>query len=65
MKLNSADFQQGGFTPAEAVAVSVLLEESGSVDLIEISGGNYEAGASVSVQTVVSSKRLITLYVMW
>ena len=44
VKLNSADFQQGGFSPAEAVAVSAMLEEAGGMDLLEISGGNYEAG---------------------
>ena len=44
VKLNSADFQQGGFSPEEAVQVSVMLEEKCSIDLLEISGGNYESG---------------------
>lgn len=44
VKLNSADFQQGGFSPEEAVAVSTMLEEQGGIDLLEISGGNYESG---------------------
>ena len=43
VKLNSGDFQQGGFTPDEAVHVSCLLERAG-IDLLEISGGNYESG---------------------
>lgn len=43
VKLNSADFQRGGFTTAEAAAVAVMLAEEG-VDLLELSGGNYEAG---------------------
>lgn len=43
VKLNSADFQEGGFTAAEAVAVATWLEAEG-IDLIEISGGNYESG---------------------
>lgn len=43
VKLNSADFQQGGFTTKEAVQVAVWLEQEG-IDFLEISGGNYEAG---------------------
>lgn len=41
VKLNSADFQKGGFSEEESVIVAKWLEEAG-VDLIEISGGNYE-----------------------
>ncbi len=41
VKLNSADFQKGGFTDTESAQVAQWLELAG-VDLIEISGGNYE-----------------------
>ena len=41
VKLNSADFQRGGFDFNESLQVSKWLEEA-SVDLIEISGGTYE-----------------------
>jgi len=41
VKLNSADFQQGGFDFEEAVKVAGWLADAG-VDLLEISGGNYE-----------------------
>ncbi|MEH2271949.1 MAG: NADH:flavin oxidoreductase/NADH oxidase family protein [Nostoc sp.] len=41
VKLNSADFQQGGFTEEESINVVQVLEQVG-VDLIEISGGTYE-----------------------
>lgn len=41
VKLNSADFQRGGFDQGDSAAVAGWLEEAG-VDLIEISGGNYE-----------------------
>ena len=41
VKLNSADFQQGGFDFEEAVIVAGWLADVG-VDLLEISGGNYE-----------------------
>jgi 2,4-dienoyl-CoA reductase-like NADH-dependent reductase (Old Yellow Enzyme family) len=42
IKLNSADFQKGGFTEKESMEVVTMLDQLG-VDLIEISGGTYEA----------------------
>jgi 2,4-dienoyl-CoA reductase-like NADH-dependent reductase (Old Yellow Enzyme family) len=42
IKLNSADFMRGGFTEQESMEVVKALNESG-IDLIEISGGSYEA----------------------
>ncbi|WP_068076724.1 NADH:flavin oxidoreductase/NADH oxidase family protein [Novosphingobium lentum] len=42
VKLNSADFQKGGFTEDESLTVIGWLEEAG-IDLLEISGGNYES----------------------
>jgi 2,4-dienoyl-CoA reductase-like NADH-dependent reductase (Old Yellow Enzyme family) len=44
IKLNSADFQRGGITEAESLDVVSALSERG-MDLIEISGGTYEAPA--------------------
>ena len=41
VKLNSADFQRGGFDFNESLRVAKWLEAA-SVDLIEISGGTYE-----------------------
>ncbi len=41
VKLNSSDFQKGGFDHADSVQVAVMLEAVG-VDFIEISGGNFE-----------------------
>ena len=41
VKLNSADFQRGGFTHDECLAVVDMLNADG-VDLLEISGGSYE-----------------------
>ncbi|MCY3751031.1 MAG: NADH:flavin oxidoreductase/NADH oxidase family protein [Gammaproteobacteria bacterium] len=41
VKLNSSDFQKGGFAPDEAIRVAAWLEQAG-VDLLEISGGSYE-----------------------
>lgn len=42
IKLNSADFQKGGFTEEESLDVIRALSEAGA-DLIEISGGTYES----------------------
>lgn len=44
IKLNSADFQRGGFTEDESIETMKALVDAG-IDLIEISGGNYEAPA--------------------
>lgn len=47
IKLNSTDFQRGGFTEEESLAVIRMLNEEG-VDFIEISGGNYESRAMLA-----------------
>lgn len=44
VKLNSADFQRGGFSPEDARRVVALLAPLG-VDMVELSGGSYEAPA--------------------
>lgn len=44
VKLNSADFQRGGFEPDEALRVVEMLNAL-PVDLVELSGGSYEAPA--------------------
>lgn len=44
VKLNSADFQHGGFSEEDSLAVVDMLQAEG-VDLLEISGGTYEAAA--------------------
>ena len=48
-KLNSADFQKGGFTLDECVTVAAWLAED-SLDLLEISGGNYEQLSLMGVE---------------
>lgn len=40
VKLNSSDFQRGGFTEEESLQVIQMLEDK--IDLLEISGGTYE-----------------------
>ncbi|PAY10518.1 2,4-dienoyl-CoA reductase [Bradyrhizobium sp. UFLA03-84] len=44
VKLNSADFQRGGFDALDAKSVVEMLNGL-SVDLVELSGGSYEAPA--------------------
>lgn len=50
VKLNSADFQKGGFAFEDSLQVLGWLEESG-VDLVEISGGTYEQPALMGAET--------------
>ncbi len=49
IKLNSADFQKGGFTKEESIEVVKALADRG-MDLIEISGGTYEAPTMMGSQ---------------
>jgi 2,4-dienoyl-CoA reductase-like NADH-dependent reductase (Old Yellow Enzyme family) len=44
IKLNSADFQRGGFTEEESLSAIKALADAG-IDMIEISGGTYETPA--------------------
>ena len=44
VKLNSADFQRGGITEEDVITVFKAIDAAG-IDLIEISGGTYEAPA--------------------
>ena len=48
IKLNSADFQRGGMDEAESADTMRALAEAG-IDLIEVSGGTYEAPAMTGV----------------
>jgi len=41
VKLNSSDFQKGGFSSEECIHVAKWLEDAG-LDLLELSGGTYE-----------------------
>lgn len=52
LKLNSSDFQLGGFTHEEAIAVVGMLNGAG-IDLLELSGGSYESPAMIGLETGV------------
>jgi 2,4-dienoyl-CoA reductase-like NADH-dependent reductase (Old Yellow Enzyme family) len=58
VKLNSADFQKGGFSHEECLQVVRWLNDSG-LDLLEISGGTYEQprllGYSGEAETAVDA----------
>ncbi|KAL8292898.1 hypothetical protein RQP46_000592 [Phenoliferia psychrophenolica] len=43
IKINSADFSEGGFSPEESKQTVLRLEAAG-MDIIELSGGTYESG---------------------
>ena len=50
VKLNSADFQRGGFEEDASLVVAEALAAEG-IDLLEISGGNYESTAMFGRET--------------
>ncbi len=45
VKLNSSDFQKGGFDHADSVQVAKMIEEEGA-DFVEVSGGNFETSTA-------------------
>lgn len=49
LKLNSADFQKGGFDENDSIQVVQKMSELG-IDFIEISGGNYESPEMLSAK---------------
>lgn len=56
IKLNSADFMKDGFSEEESMGVVRALSEAG-IDLIEISGGTYEAPAMTGYKVNDSTRQ--------
>jgi len=56
IKLNSTDFQKGGFSEEDSLEVVKILSKEG-MDLIEISGGTYEAPAMMGKRRASTIKR--------
>ncbi|MBK6461541.1 MAG: NADH:flavin oxidoreductase/NADH oxidase family protein [Myxococcales bacterium] len=56
IKINSADFQKGGFSEEDSLQVIAWLAEAG-VDLVEVSGGTYEAPAMTGAQRPSTAER--------
>eukprot|EP00008_Paramoeba_atlantica_P004605 CAMPEP_0201488096 /NCGR_PEP_ID=MMETSP0151_2-20130828/16859_1 /ASSEMBLY_ACC=CAM_ASM_000257 /TAXON_ID=200890 /ORGANISM="Paramoeba atlantica, Strain 621/1 / CCAP 1560/9" /LENGTH=451 /DNA_ID=CAMNT_0047873315 /DNA_START=66 /DNA_END=1421 /DNA_ORIENTATION=- len=57
VKMNSADFQRGGFDEEDAVQVIRMLEQQ-KIDLLEISGGTYEFAAMFEGKPVAAKSTL-------
>lgn len=56
VKLNSADFQRGGFAFEDSLVVAQWLQAAG-VDLLEISGGSYEQPAMMDMEGLEPAAR--------
>jgi len=56
IKLNSADFQKGGFSHEDSVLVAEELSNLG-IDLIEVSGGSYEKPIMMGTEKESTVKR--------
>lgn len=56
IKINSADFQKGGFSFDDSIQVAKKLAELG-IDLIEISGGSYEKPSMMGVNMRESTQK--------
>jgi len=56
VKLNSADFQKGGFAFEDSLQVAQWLQGAG-VDLIEISGGTYEQPKLLGVEGIEEEEK--------
>jgi 2,4-dienoyl-CoA reductase-like NADH-dependent reductase (Old Yellow Enzyme family) len=54
VKLNSSDFQKGGLSTGDSVQVAGWLEALG-LDLLEVSGGNYEAPEMMGMEGIDAS----------
>ncbi len=59
VKLNSADFQRGGFALSDSQQVARWLDDA-EIDLLEISGGNYENPLMVGGEGEQSEAQLAT-----
>lgn len=61
VKLNSADFQRGGFTIEESMDVARALDAAG-LDVLEVSGGNYESPAMAGSGELLGKQRASSRY---
>jgi 2,4-dienoyl-CoA reductase-like NADH-dependent reductase (Old Yellow Enzyme family) len=59
VKLNSADFQRGGFTIEDAMQVAQALDSAG-IDLLEVTGGSYESPAMMGAGEQPATQRQST-----
>jgi len=57
VKLNSSDFQKGGFGPDDANRVVAWLRDDG-VDLVELSGGTYEQPKMLQLEGIEPAEEI-------
>lgn len=60
VKLNSADFQRGGFEASDSEKVALRLNDEG-IDLLELSGGDYERPAMIGVGGDADERKASTI----
>ena len=61
VKLNSSDFQKGGFDQADSIQVAQKFEAAG-VDFIEVSGGNFEVPIAYQYSSISESTKAREAY---
>ena len=61
VKLNSSDFQKGGFSHAESITVAKMLEQEG-IQFLEISGGNFETPVAYQQGSSATSTQIREAY---
>ncbi|WP_420548817.1 NADH:flavin oxidoreductase/NADH oxidase family protein [Curvivirga sp.] len=61
VKLNSSDFQKGGFSHEDSIETAKMLEREG-VDFIEISGGNFETPVAYAHKSKQESTKIREAY---
>ena len=57
LKINSADFQEGGFSHEECRSLVKLIDEEQDLDFVELSGGSVESPQTVEENVRESTKR--------
>jgi 2,4-dienoyl-CoA reductase-like NADH-dependent reductase (Old Yellow Enzyme family) len=57
LKINSADFQKGGFTNEECTKLVKLIDEEKDLDFVELSGGSVEAPPDLMNEKVRESTK--------
>jgi 2,4-dienoyl-CoA reductase-like NADH-dependent reductase (Old Yellow Enzyme family) len=55
VKLNSSDFSRGGFSHEDSLKVVKMIHNQGLVDIIEVSGGNYESLVILGDQEIIAN----------
>ncbi len=61
VKLNSSDFQTGGFSHEDSIKVAIMLQNDG-IDFLEVSGGNFEAPVAYQYSGMKHSTALREAY---